>query len=116
MRARWFPVISLIGFAAGAYAGDVRMNFSAKPDASTKRVVAKYYKEEIADAEKLMPKQGSVDVAAVHVDLNMDGRKDVVARLGHLYFCGTRGCRTVALIAGPDGQWGRYCMSLPMTI
>ena len=68
---------------------------SAKAHLKERAVVRSLY----PDLTRTLPGSEEVDIYISAVDLNGDGRMDIVAHLFSLATCGTAGCALVALVA-----------------
>ena len=71
-------------------------------------VVAKHYAEEIKAVEKADKALGSsaeLGIIISLVDLNGDGRKDIVACLIHVHYYGMNSCQIAIFLAGPGAKW-----------
>lgn len=77
--------------------------FSATAFPKEREVVRQLWADEIREVEQRSSSRVPIDV--VLVDLNLDGRMDILAVLQHEAFCGMHGCRFVVFIATPDGHW-----------
>ena len=74
---------------------------------SERKIVANLYAQEIAEARPMPTTGGEIQptVAVATVDLNRDGKAEIIARLLHPTLCGSRGCKLVILAMQPNGAW-----------
>lgn len=98
--------LALLLSTVPAYAGGRACKpliFSESNHVAQRKEIQRQLKAEIADAESL-PNADKVLVKIALVDLNIDGRDDLIAYLDQYpYFCGTEGCRIVGYLMGKDG-------------
>lgn len=74
---------------------------------SERKIVASLYAKEIAAAKSMPTTGGETEptIAIATIDLNHDGKPEIVARLLHTYFCGSHGCKLVILAMQPNRSW-----------
>ena len=81
------------------------LTFSETAFKKEREVVRRLYADEISHAEQLQSPFESVRMAIALADLNLSGRKDILAFLEHPVYCSNHGCALVVLIATSDSHW-----------
>ena len=94
----------LVAMSVFAQPKDVmsELQLSATKYAMERRVVSTTYPDMLF---RQLDVKAPVEVFVASIDLNNDGRKDIVAQFVGNPTCGTTGCSTLALIALKDGGW-----------
>jgi len=74
---------------------------------SERKLVARIYAKDIEAAKSIPTMGGEVEptIAVATIDLNRDGKQEIVARIMHTHWCGSHGCKLVILTMQPDGVW-----------
>ena len=74
---------------------------------SERKIVAGLYAKDIAEAKSMPTTGGETEptIVVATVDLNHDGKPEIVARLLYAYFCGSHGCKLVILTMQPNRSW-----------
>jgi hypothetical protein len=67
--------------------------FAETPEETVKKI----YSHKIQEAQE-MPTSIPLEIEASEIELNDKAPKEIIARLLHPYFCGTRGCSTYILV------------------
>ena len=70
-----------------------------------KNLVARIYHKEIVEAESMPSLSGAPIIAIAIIDLNRDGKNEIIANIRHSYWCGSHGCKLVILTPKPNGIW-----------
>jgi hypothetical protein len=93
------PAVLLIALAAATAASAETLDFTGKPDAAAGKLAETAYGSEIADAKAA---GSSVTVWAGKVDLNGDGKPEIVGQLDSAYVCGGQG--PCFFVVSPEGK------------
>ena len=109
MRILLPAIAGWVCFEAFAFA-DERVRFQYKGLDEARRLILKKYAD---DFKSLSPPFRSSDRGIARIDLNGDGREDILAYFNHVVFCGSRGCRLTVLVATERGDWDEV---MPYTV
>jgi hypothetical protein len=100
-----FIFLLIIFTATAASATDV-VPLSNMQHPNERIIVESMYAKDIKDAKTLPTNYGpKVDIEIGIVDLNNDGKNEIIARLVHPFFCGAQGCMLVVLSKDANGNW-----------
>lgn len=74
---------------------------------SERNIVARIYAKDIEKAKSTPTMVGEMEpaIAVATIDLDRDGKPEIVARIMHSYWCGSHGCKLIILTMQPDGTW-----------
>src|SRR6266566_1469656 len=90
-------LIVVLILASTATLAQAQQPSNSTPDSSLREFIRHYLGEPHAPSEK----EGPTQYSAAFVDLNDDGKKEVIVYVSGRMWCGTGGC--VMLILAPDG-------------
>ena len=99
MRTSLYGAALLAALGAASAAHAEAIDFTAKPDAAAGKIAEKAYGAEVTDARAA---GSSVGIWAGKMDLNGDGKPEIVGQLGSAYICGGQG--PCFFVVSPEGK------------
>jgi len=99
MKTLLSATLMIVVLGAGTAARAETIDFSAKPDPAAGKLAEKAYGAEIVDARAA---GSSVTIWAGKLDLNGDGKPEIVGQLGSAYICGGMG--PCFFVVSPEGK------------
>lgn len=85
----------------------VTLTLSENGYEAERKIIARLYAKDIAETESF-PGPGGGDeptISIATIDLNRDGKSEIIAHFFHPSLCGSRGCTLVILSMQPNGGW-----------
>ena len=98
-------VVSVLVLASTLTVASDTVTLSETGFSAERKIVARIYSKEIDEAKSIPSLSGDPVVAISTIDLNRDGKQEIIARIMHTYWCGSHGCKLVILTMLPDGTW-----------
>lgn len=80
------------------------LRWSETEHETERKIVEGLFAEELARAQSESGPTATI-IKVATIDLNDDGKAEIIAQLTHEFFCGMHGCDLEILSAKPDGEW-----------